>query len=283
MCDGLFGNHAPDAEPQDRHQQQRRLLHRQHRQQLRLARRRLRRRASGSSRTTSPTSRAALVPGQRPARPAARSAPRTARGACRKDEFPETGGWPHQLYVREARRMVADYVMTEHDCRGTARRRGLRRPGRLHDGLAQLPARGGRRATRATRATCRSAASGALPDLLPRDRAAARASARTCSCRSACRPRTSPTARSGWSRCSWSLGPGGGDRGAAGDRRGRGGAGRRLPGAAPAAAARRRGARVAAPVAGLSQPAPAGSVPSSTAGPGWRALASVSRVIRTFS
>ena len=38
-------------------------------------------------------------------------------GLCR-DEFPETGGWPHQLYVREARRMISDVVMTEHHCRG---------------------------------------------------------------------------------------------------------------------------------------------------------------------
>lgn len=34
------------------------------------------------------------------------------------DEFPETRGWPHQLYVREARRMLADCVMTEHHCQG---------------------------------------------------------------------------------------------------------------------------------------------------------------------
>ncbi len=39
-------------------------------------------------------------------------------GLCR-DEFTESGGWPPQLYVREARRMVSDYVMTEHECRGT--------------------------------------------------------------------------------------------------------------------------------------------------------------------
>jgi hypothetical protein len=36
-------------------------------------------------------------------------------GLCR-DEFTETGGWPHQLYIREARRMVSDVVLTEHHC-----------------------------------------------------------------------------------------------------------------------------------------------------------------------
>jgi len=35
-----------------------------------------------------------------------------------KDEFLDTGYWPSQLYVREARRLVSDYVMTEHNCRG---------------------------------------------------------------------------------------------------------------------------------------------------------------------
>ena len=35
-----------------------------------------------------------------------------------KDEFPDTGGWPHQLYIREARRMVSDLVLTEHHTHG---------------------------------------------------------------------------------------------------------------------------------------------------------------------
>ena len=30
--------------------------------------------------------------------------------------FPNTGFWPHQLYVREGRRMVSDYVMTQANC-----------------------------------------------------------------------------------------------------------------------------------------------------------------------
>jgi hypothetical protein len=31
-------------------------------------------------------------------------------------EFPGTGHWPHQLYIREGRRMVSDYIMTQANC-----------------------------------------------------------------------------------------------------------------------------------------------------------------------
>ncbi|MCS7004864.1 MAG: FAD-dependent oxidoreductase [Cytophagales bacterium] len=36
-----------------------------------------------------------------------------------KDEFPENNGFPRQLYIREARRLIGEYVMTEHNCLGT--------------------------------------------------------------------------------------------------------------------------------------------------------------------
>ena len=41
-----------------------------------------------------------------------------ARWGLPKDEYPENGHWTPQLYVREGRRMVSDYVVTQKDCEG---------------------------------------------------------------------------------------------------------------------------------------------------------------------
>ena len=35
-----------------------------------------------------------------------------------RDEYVDTSGWTHQIYIREGRRMVSDYVMTQHNCQG---------------------------------------------------------------------------------------------------------------------------------------------------------------------
>lgn len=41
---------------------------------------------------------------------------RYAEWGLANDEFTDTGHWPHQLYVREGRRMVSDHIVTEQVC-----------------------------------------------------------------------------------------------------------------------------------------------------------------------
>lgn len=43
---------------------------------------------------------------------------RAMKTTFRKGVFDETGGWPNQLYVRQARRMVSSYVVTQKDLEG---------------------------------------------------------------------------------------------------------------------------------------------------------------------
>jgi hypothetical protein len=38
-----------------------------------------------------------------------------AQWGLAKDEFTDTGHWPHQLYIRDARRMVGEYILTQDD------------------------------------------------------------------------------------------------------------------------------------------------------------------------
>ena len=62
------------------------------------------------------------------------SVPENVRTAMSKwglaaDEFADNGGWPYHIYVREGRRLIGEYVMSERDC--------LKKPAHANQGTAR--------------------------------------------------------------------------------------------------------------------------------------------------
>ena len=94
--------------------------------------------------------------------PEGRAGARCATWGLPKDEFTDNGDWPHQIYVREARRMIGAYVMTENELlkkRPTPESVGM---GSLHASIRTTCS-----ATSRPRATCRTKATSASPTERP--------------------------------------------------------------------------------------------------------------------
>src|SRR5262249_47333010 len=98
-----------------------------------------------------------------------------------KDEFVENDNWPTQLYVREARRMIGPYVMTELNCRGKTVAEdsiGMGAYGMDSHNCQRYASAGGHVQTRAT---CKWAVSNRIQSVTELSFRSKR-SARTCSC-----------------------------------------------------------------------------------------------------
>jgi hypothetical protein len=153
-------------------------------------------------RSTRPTSRAGST-----SSPTTRACPRRCRTRCAKwglpkDEFTDNGHWSapalHPRGAPHDRRLCDD---RERAAQKEAHAR-LRRHGQLHHRFAQRAALHHPRRLRAERGRHRREHERSLRDRLRLAGAEKGPGRATCSCRSASRAPTSPTARSGWSRCS---------------------------------------------------------------------------------
>jgi hypothetical protein len=125
-------------------------------------------------------------------------------GVC-KDEFQDNGGWPRAFYVRDARRMISEYVITEAHTR-KENQTPVADPvavGVLAAGHASRPPHRAPRRGLQRRLRLWGQRLGAVRDFVSFRSCPRRANARICSPPPALRRRMSATARSGWNGRSW--------------------------------------------------------------------------------